>query len=83
MDLHHFLLTKFRGFGSSKGAKILWQSSFYAMLWCIWLERNAKICHDSFSTVDFIWDRITFLASLWCSTHGLFHGMLLSDIQGD
>ena len=55
MDLHHFLFTKFRDFGSCKDAKILWQSLVYAVLWCIWLERNARIFNDSFSTVDFIW----------------------------
>ena len=37
MDLHQFLPTKFRGFGSCKEAKIMWQSSvlqcFGAFCW--------------------------------------------------
>ena len=37
----------------------------------------------SFSTIDFIWARTTFMASLWCLAYGLFHGVLLSDIQRD
>ena len=82
-DIHQFLLTKFRGFGSRKEAKILWQTSIFAMLWCIWLERNSRVFNDSFSSIDFIWDRITFLASLWCSAHGLFNGVSLADIQRD
>ena len=83
MDLQQFLLIKFRGFGSRKEAKILWQSSVFAVLWCIWLERNARVFNDSFSTIDFVWDRIIFLASLWCSAHGLFNGVPLADIQRD
>ena len=48
----------------------------------IWLERKS-IFYDSFSTIDFVWDRITYLASLWCSTHGLFNRVCLDDIQRD
>ena len=83
MDLRKFLHTKFRGFGSRKEAKILWQSSIFAVLWCIWLERIARIFNDSFSTIDFVWDKIAFLASFWCSTHGLFNSVPLADIQRD
>ena len=57
MDLQQFLL---RDFGSRKEAKILWQSSVFAVLWCTWLERNAKVFNDSFSTIDFVWDKIIF-----------------------
>lgn len=35
-------------------------SSIYAILWCIWLERNGRIFKGNFSTVDFIWDRVLF-----------------------
>ena len=81
MDLHQFLLAKLRGFGSCKEAKILWQSSIFAMLWWIWLERNSWVFNDSFFTLDFVWDRITYLASLWCSAHDLFNGVPLADIK--
>ena len=30
-----------------------------------------------------IWYRITFLASVWYSIHGLFNGVLLANIQRD
>ena len=83
VDLYQFLLTKFRGFGSCKKEKILWQSSVFAVLWCILLERNARIFNDFFSTIDFIWDKITFLAPLLCSAHGLFKDVPLVDIQRD
>ena len=59
MDLHQFLLIKFQGFGSRKEFKILWQFSIFAILWCIWLERNARSFNDSFSTIGFVWYRIT------------------------
>ena len=36
-----------------------------------------------FLTIDFVWARITFLAFLWCSAHGLFNGVPLADIQRD
>ena len=38
---------------------------------------------DSFSTIDFVWDRITFFTSLWYLAHGLFNGVPLADIQRD
>ena len=80
MDLHQFLLIKLRGFGSCKEAKILWQTSVFAMLWCILLEMNARVFNDSFSFIYFLWDRITLLASLWCAAHGLFNSVPLADI---
>ena len=39
--------------------------------------------HDSFMTVDFIWDRITYLASLWYSAYGLSKGVPVANIQRD
>ena len=55
MDLHHFLLTKLRGFGSCKDAKILQQSLVYVLLWYIWLDKHARIFNDSLLTINLIW----------------------------
>ena len=36
-----------------------------------------------FRLLIFVWDRITFLVSVWCSAHGLFNGVPLANIQRD
>ena len=68
-----------RGFGSHDKKRSYGSPPFVRCFGSIWLERNSKIFNDSFSTVDFIWDKITFLASR--STHGLFNGVPLANIQ--
>ena len=37
----HMLLIRFDGFGSTKKAKTMWLGIVFAILWVIWLERNA------------------------------------------
>lgn len=83
LSLNQFLAMNFRGFGCRKEARTLWLCLVFAILWCLWLERNARIFQDSFATLDCIWDRIVVLASLWCSAHGCFRGVSLSDMQRD
>ena len=54
IGLYQFLLTKFRGFGQCKEAKIRWQPSIFIVLWYIWLDKNSRVFNDSLSTLDFI-----------------------------
>ena len=52
------------------------------MTWTIfYVNQPMKII--PFSIVDFMLERITFLASLWCFAHGLLSGVPLADIQRD
>lgn len=44
-------------------------------------KRKARIFKNSFSFIDFIWDKVTLLASLWSSAHGLFASVTLLDLQ--
>ena len=61
----------------------MWQFSVFVVLWYIWLEGNSRVFNDSFSTIDFLWDRITYLVSLWSLAHGLFNVVLVANIQRD
>lgn len=38
-----FLQMKFRGFGHEVDRNILWQCGIFAILRCIWTERNSRI----------------------------------------
>lgn len=80
-DLGAFLSTKFRGFGRRKENQTLWLSAVFATLWSIWLERNARV-FKSQSLPPHLWNRITFMASLWVSASGLFKGVSLVDPKG-
>ena len=81
--LDQFLLTSFVGFGRKKKAKSLWQCAVYAIVWCIWLERNSCIFNGKHSDKQILWDRIRRLASTWCKVHDFFRGVSLSDMQRD
>lgn len=82
-DLLQFLLTKFKGFGIHMQAKIPQQCPVFAILWCHWLERDARIFEGTSSSLDNIWDRVTFSASTCCSAHGHVWGVSLVDMKRD
>ncbi|KAK9269013.1 hypothetical protein L1049_000781 [Liquidambar formosana] len=70
--LHSMFEVDFRGFGWSNRAKVLWSSVILAILWVIWIERNARIFRDVYEDLDSIWDKVCFLASLWASVDKSF-----------
>ena len=82
-DLGAFFANRCVGFGRRKDQKALWYCAVLAILWCLWLERNDRIFKNKFLPPHLLWDRITFLSSLWVSSNGLFSGVSLSDIQRD
>ena len=49
----------------------------------IWLKRNARVFNGQFTSAQLLWDRIVFLASLWCHASGSFRGVSLADIRED
>ena len=80
-NLHQFLLIIFKGFNFHKQDKILWKCWVFAILQCLWVARNARIFKRTSLSLNNIWDRVIFLASLWCFANGLFRGVSLLDIQ--
>ena len=52
--------------GSEKG-KALWRSSFRAVLWSIWNERNAQCFDDNQSSLESLVDRLKFTIAPWVS----------------
>ena len=47
-----------------------------AVLWCIWLERNARIFKQQFQPLVVVWDKILLVASLWLKAHNFFAGLV-------
>ena len=65
------------GFGSNKMARALWNSMILALMWSIWMERNARIFNDKEMLQD-IFEKAKYLASLWASMDKSFKGFPLS-----
>lgn len=65
----------FKGLGGSKRGKCLWNCAILATWWVLWIERNARIFDDRFGGVADMWERISFLASLWASVAPVFRGV--------
>lgn len=42
-EVEEFLLVSSVGFGREKDCKISWRSVVGAIIWCIWMLRNARI----------------------------------------
>ncbi|KAL8550873.1 hypothetical protein ACS0TY_000083 [Phlomoides rotata] len=64
----------------SKRCKILWRIIVPAVMWSIWLERNMRIFNDCQESMEEVWGRIKYRASLWASSHKLFKSYSLSDL---
>ena len=52
----------------------------FGILWCIWLEKNARIFQSASMPLDLLWDRIRFLAFLWGSANWCFKVVSVTDI---
>ena len=71
------------GFGSSKRGVVLWQDACIALMWVVWRERNARIFEDKARNSEYLWDSISFLASLWALCSKVFKGIPLNVLQLD
>ena len=49
----------------------------FTVLWCIWLQQNARIFKQQSQLVFVVWDKIIFLTSLWLA-NGYFLGLSLT-----
>ena len=74
---------KFNGFGSSKRRIALWQAANIALIRIVWRERNARIFKDKARNLEFLWDSIVFLASLWAYCSKDFKGTPLNALHLD
>lgn len=45
------------------------------VVWCVWIEWNSRVFKDLYLLGQLLWDRIVFLASLWCTALGSFCGV--------
>ena len=71
-------MVQYEGFDKNIEAKVVWQCVVYTV---IWLERNAHIYKEVSEPLHLLWDRIIFMASIWCSPYGqLYFSSLLSKI---
>ena len=66
------------GFGSNKMARALWKSMVVALMWSIWMERNARVFTDKQMQPQDIFEKAKYLASLWASTDKSFKGFPLT-----
>lgn len=65
------------GFDKNK-VKFLRQGDIYAFILFIWFEQNAYIFKDCSLSLNLLWHRIMFMASILCSIDScFFHGLLL------
>lgn len=56
-------MVQYEGFDKNIEAKVVWQCVVYTV---IWLERNAHIYKEVSEPLHLLWDRIIFMASIWC-----------------
>lgn len=53
-------------------------------IWCLWMERNVGIFIDNSLILPQLWDRVFFLAALWCSANGYSRVVsFVGHMQGD
>ena len=68
------LSINYNGFGLSKRGIVLWQTASITFIWVVWRERNARIFEDKARNLEYLWDSIHFLASLWAFCSKVFKG---------
>lgn len=83
LSISSFLQMYPRGFGRDKDASQLWQCGVFAVLLCIWIERNSRIFKEQFLSWSILWNSAVYLASFWALVNGAFRGMPISEIQPD
>lgn len=69
VELEQFLLLQFKGFGHTNG-RSLWKCAVYEVIWNVFLEWNAHIFRGISLSLDHLWAKILFAASLWCLAQG-------------
>lgn len=82
-DLGAFFATSFIGFGMHKEHKALWKEAMLATVWCLWMERNARVFRKHSMPFHLVLDRIRYVATLWASANGSFKGVPLVDAHRD
>ena len=60
------------GFGSNKMARALLRSMILALMWSVWMKRNARIFMDKEMKPQDIFEKTKYLAFLWVSTNKSF-----------
>ncbi|RVW16748.1 hypothetical protein CK203_076446 [Vitis vinifera] len=82
-SIFDMMFIKFNGFGSSKKGLVLWQAASIALIRVVWWERNTRIFEDKARNLEYLWDSIVFLASLWAFCSKVFKGTPLNVLQLD
>lgn len=83
VDLGSFFAINFFGFSTRKEHRILWKAAVFATVWCLWMERNARVFKQRFLSPLLLWDRIRYVATLWVIANGCFKGIPLLDAHRD
>ncbi|RVX09419.1 hypothetical protein CK203_015227 [Vitis vinifera] len=82
-SIFDMLSINYNGFGLSKRGIVLWQAVSIALIWVVWRERNVRIFEDKARNLEYLWDSIYFLASLWAFCSKVFKGTPLNVLQLD
>lgn len=67
------------GVGSARG-KIMWKSSFMAVKFTLWKERNSRCFNRVSSSKEAIAFKVEFLVASWVSVLPIFRGYSIDDI---
>ena len=65
----------------STKVKKLWVCAVWAVLWGIWIERNARVFSDVYDSVHNLWDKILYWVAIWIKNHKDFRHISLSDLS--
>ncbi|CAL9005557.1 unnamed protein product [Prunus brigantina] len=78
------LSTKWAVTGKRKRALTLWNCLTHAIFWNVWTERNRRIFQENKeASIEEVWERVKFWASIWASVSGLFKDYHYSIIMRD
>ena len=77
------LSINYNGSSLSKRGIMLCQAVSIALIWVVWRERNARIFEDKGRNLEYLWDSIYLLASLWAFCSKVFKGTPLNVLQLD
>ena len=78
------LTIKSEGFGRRKKVKIIKGCVVSAILWCIWLERNAWVMQGISMSLEILWDKIRFFCLLFGAQPMVFlKGVAVSGLHRD
>ena len=60
------------GFATNNLAKVMWKCIVLSLLWVIWIERNNRIFVDIVMSIEDLFEKAEYLASLWASSDKTF-----------